>query len=204
MKVLLINGSPNEKRCTYTALSEVAGALEAQGVETEIAWIGRNPVRGCLGCGGCSKRGDNRCIFDDDVVNGLIEKAVTADGLVVGTPVFYAGANGALLAVLDRMFYAASKALRFKPAAAMASARRAGTTPAIDQVNKYFQICCMPVVTSTYWPMVHGQSAEQVREDAEGMQIMRGLGTNMAWMLQATASVPAPEVERKIMTNFIR
>lgn len=204
MKVLLINGSPNEKRCTYTALSEVAGALEAQGVETEIAWIGRNPVRGCLGCGGCSKRGDNRCIFDDDVVNGLIEKAVTADGLVVGTPVFYAGANGALLAVLDRMFYAASKALRFKPAAAVASARRAGTTPAIDQVNKYFQICCMPVVTSTYWPMVHGQSAEQVREDAEGMQIMRGLGANMAWMLQATASVPAPEVERKIMTNFIR
>lgn len=204
MKVLLINGSPNEKRCTYTALSEVAGALEAQGVETEIAWIGRNPVRGCLGCGGCSKRGDNRCIFDDDVVNGLIEKAVAANGLVVGTPVFYAGANGALLAVLDRMFYAASKALRFKPAAAVASARRAGTTPAIDQVNKYFQICCMPVVTSTYWPMVHGQSAEQVREDAEGMQIMRGLGTNMAWMLQATASVPAPEVERKIMTNFIR
>lgn len=204
MKVLLINGSPNEKRCTYTALSEVAGALEAQGVETEIAWIGRNPVRGCLGCGGCSKRGDNRCIFDDDVVNGLIEKTVAADGLVVGTPVFYAGANGALLAVLDRMFYAASKALRFKPAAAVASARRAGTTPAIDQVNKYFQICCMPVVTSTYWPMVHGQSAEQVREDAEGMQIMRGLGTNMAWMLQATASVPVPEVERKIMTNFIR
>lgn len=204
MKVLLINGSPNEKRCTYTALSEVAGALEAQGIETEIAWIGRNPVRGCLGCGGCSKRGDNRCIFDDDVVNGLIEKTVAADGLVVGTPVFYAGANGALLAVLDRMFYAASKALRFKPAAAVASARRAGTTPAIDQVNKYFQICCMPVVTSTYWPMVHGQSAEQVREDAEGMQIMRGLGTNMAWMLQATASVPAPEVERKIMTNFIR
>lgn len=204
MKVLLINGSPNERRCTYTALAEVAGALETQGIETEIAWIGRDPVRGCLGCGGCSKRGDNRCIFDDDVVNGLVEKAVAADGIVVGTPVFYAGANGALLAVLDRMFYAASKALRFKPAAAVASARRAGTTPAIDQVNKYFQIACMPVVSSTYWPMVHGQSVDQVREDAEGMQIMRGLGTNMAWMLQATASVPAPEVERKIMTNFIR
>lgn len=204
MKVLLINGSPNERRCTYTALGEVADALEAQGVETEIAWIGRDPVRGCLGCGGCSKRGDNRCIFDDDVVNGLIEKAVAADGIVVGTPVFYAGANGALLAVLDRMFYAASKALRFKPAAAVASARRAGTTPAIDQVNKYFQIACMPVVSSTYWPMVHGQGVEQVREDAEGMQIMRGLGTNMAWMLQATSSVPAPEVERKIVTSFIR
>lgn len=117
MKVLLVNGSPNEKRCTYTALSEVAGALEAQGVDAEIAWIGRDPVRGCLGCGGCSKRGDNRCIFDDDVANGLIEKAVEADGLVVGTPVFYAGANGALMAVLDRLFYAASARLRFKPAA---------------------------------------------------------------------------------------
>ena len=204
MKALLINGSPNEKRCTHTALSEVASALEAQGIETEIAWIGRDPVRGCLGCGGCAKRGDNRCIFDDDVVNGLIEKAVAADGIVVGTPVFYAGANGALLAVLDRMFYAASKALRFKPAAAVASARRAGTTPAIDQINKYFQISCMPVVSSTYWPMVHGQSVEQVREDAEGLQTMRVLGTNMAWMLSAAAATPAPEVERKIMTNFIR
>ena len=180
MKVLLVNGSPNEKRCTYTALSEVAGALEAQGVDTEIAWIGRDPVRGCLGCGGCSKRGDNRCIFDD------------------------AGANGALLAVLDRLFYAASARLRFKPAAAVASARRAGTTPAIDQINKYFQINCMPVVSSNYWPMVHGRSVEDVRQDAEGLQIMRVLGTNMAWMLQATSAVPAPNVEQKIMTSFIR
>ena len=164
MKVLLVNGSPNEKRCTYTALSEVAGALEAQGVDTEIAWIGRDPVRGCLGCGGCSKRGDNRCIFDDDVANGLIEKAVEADGLVVGTPVFYAGANGALLAVLDRLFYAASARLRFKPAAAVASARRAGTTPAIDQINKYFQINCMPVVSSNYWP--HGARPKRRRRTA--------------------------------------
>lgn len=204
MKVLLINGSPNEKRCTYTALSEVASALEAEGVETEIAWIGREPLRGCLGCSGCAKRGDGRCIFDDDVVNSLIEKAEAADGLVVGSPVFYAGANGALLAVLDRMFYAASARLRFKPAAAVASARRAGTTPALDQINKYFQINCMPVVSSNYWPMVHGQSVEQVRQDAEGLQIMRTLGTNMAWLLKATAQVPAPEVEPKIMTNFIR
>ena len=163
MKVLLVNGSPNEKRCTYTALSEVAGALEAQGVDTEIAWIGRDPVRGCLGCGGCSKRGDNRCIF-----------------------------------------YAASARLRFKPAAAVASARRAGTTPAIDQINKYFQINCMPVGSSNYWPMVHGRSVEDVRQDAEGLQIMRVLGTNMAWMLQATSAVPAPNVEQKIMTSFIR
>lgn len=204
MKVLLINGSPNEKRCTYTALSEVAGALESEGVETEIAWIGRDPVRGCIGCSGCAKLGDSRCVFDDDVVNMLAEKAVEADGLVVGTPVFYAGANGALLAVLDRLFYAASRQLRFKPAAAVASARRAGTTPAIDQVNKYFQISCMPVVSSTYWPMVHGQSVEQVRQDEEGMQTMRVLGRNMAWLLKATAEALQPEVERKIMTNFVR
>lgn len=204
MKVLLINGSANKDRCTYTALAEVAGALEAEGVETEIAWIGRDPVRGCIGCGGCAKRGNARCIFDDDVVNGLIEKAETADGIVVGTPVYYAGANGALLAVLDRMFYAASSHLRFKPAAAIASARRAGTTPAIDQVNKYFQISCMPVVSSNYWPMVHGKTAEDVAQDAEGLQIMRVLGKNMAWLLNAVATVPTPEVEPKVMTNFIR
>ncbi len=204
MKVLLINGSPNKRRCTYTALSEVQGALEAEGIETEMAWIGNGPIRGCTGCGTCSKRGDHRCIFDDDVVNGLIEKVEASDGLVVGTPVYYAGANGALLAVLDRMFYAASATFRFKPSAGIASARRAGTTPAIDQINKYFQINCMPVVSSSYWPMVHGQSAEQVRQDQEGMQVMRVLGKNMAWMLRATATIPAPDVEPKVMTNFIR
>lgn len=204
MKVLLINGSPNKERCTYTALNEVAKALNEEGVESEIAWIGRDPIRGCLGCGGCVKRGDRRCIFNDDVVNTLIDKAKAADGLVVGSPVFFAGANGALLAVLDRMFYAASSALRFKPAAAVASARRAGTTPTLDQINKYFQISCMPVVSSNYWPMVHGRSVDDVLKDEEGLQIMRVLGRNMAWLLRATSSVPAPEVEPKIMTNFIR
>ena len=209
MKVLLINGSPNEKRCTYTALSEVASSLESNGVETEITWIGNDPLRGCTGCGGCGKKGDFRCIYNDDIVNTLIEKAEAADGIVVGTPVFYAGANGALLAALDRMFYAASSQMRFKPAAAVASARRAGTTPALDQINKYFQISCMPVVSSNYWTMVHGQSAEQVRQDKEGLQIMRILGKNMAWMLHSLeaarkAGVSNPEVEQKIATNFIR
>ncbi len=209
MKVLLINGSPNEKRCTYTALREAGDALEAQGIETEVAWIGRDPIRGCLGCGGCSKRGDHRCIFDDDVVNGLIEQAQSADGIIVGTPVYYAGANGAVLSVLDRMFYAASATLRFKPAAGIASARRAGTTPAIDQINKYFAFNCMPLVPSNYWAMVHGKSADDVRKDEEGLQIMRVLGTNMAWMLKSfeaarAAGVQAPEVEPKIATNFIR
>lgn len=209
MKVLLINGSPNKERCTYTALSQTAKALETEGIETEIAWIGREPLRGCLGCAGCAKRGDHRCIFDDDVVNGLIEKAEQADGIIVGTPVFYAGANGALLSVLDRMFYAASANLRFKPAAGIASARRAGTTPAIDQINKYFQINCMPIVSSNYWPMVHGKSADDVRQDEEGLQIMRVLGKNMAWMLRTfesarTHGITTPDVEPKTMTNFIR
>lgn len=209
MNVLLINGSPNEKRCTYTALAEAASALEAEGISTDIAWIGRDPLRGCNGCSGCSKRGDNRCIFDDDIVNSLIERAQKADGIIVGTPVYYAGANGALLAALDRLFYAASSTLRFKPAAGIASARRAGTTPAIDQVNKYFQINCMPVVSSNYWPMVHGKNADDVKQDAEGLQIMRVLGKNMAWILRSlevarSAGVPTPDVEAKIMTDFIR
>ena len=209
MNVLLINGSPNEKRCTYTALAEVAGALQAEGVDTEIAWIGRDPVRGCLGCGGCAKQGNGRCIFGDDVVNGLIEKMEHADGLVVGTPVYYAGANGALLAVLDRMFYAGSAAMAFKPAAGVASARRAGTTPSIDQINKYFQISCMPVVSSSYWPMVHGQSTDEVRQDGEGLHTMRTLGRNMAWMLKSldaarAAGIEPPAMEPKIRTNFIR
>lgn len=209
MKVLLINGSPHEKRCTYTALSTVASSLEAEGIATETAWIGHDPLRGCNGCGGCSKRGDYRCIYDDDIVNDLIARAEGADGFVVGTPVYYAGANGALLAVLDRMFYAASARFRFKPAAAIASARRAGTTPAIDQVNKYFQFNCMPVVSSNYWPMVHGQNADQVLQDEEGLQIMRVLGKNMAWMLTSLeaarlAGIDNPTLEPKIMTNFIR
>lgn len=209
MKVLLINGSPNEDRCTYTALAEAARSLEAEGVETEIAWIGRDPLRGCIGCGGCSKLGNNRCIFDDDVVNRLLEKAERADGYLVGSPVFYAGANGALLAVLDRMFYAGGAIMQFKPAAGIASARRAGTTPAIDQINKYFQINKMPVVSSTYWPMVHGQSAEQVLQDEEGLQTMRMLGKNMAWMLRCIEADRAagndhPQMEAKIATNFIR
>ncbi len=209
MKVLLINGSPNKERCTYTALREVADALEAEGVDCEFAWVGRDAVRGCLGCGACSRKGEGRCVFNDDVANGIIEQAKAADGIVVGTPVFYAGANGALLALLDRVFMAAASELKFKPAAAIASARRAGTTPAIDQVNKYFQFNCMPLVSSNYWPMVHGSCAEDVERDEEGLQIMRTLGRNMAWMLKSIEAaraegIEAPTLEPKVKTNFIR
>ena len=208
MKVLLINGSPHKKRCVYTALTEVANSLEEAGIETEVAWIGNDPIRGCQACNECSKDGASRCIYDD-VVNDLLDKAEQADGLIVGSPVYYAGANGALRCVLDRMFYAGSSVMAFKPAAAIASARRAGTVNAIDQINKYFQINQMPVVASTYWPMVHGNSAEDVAQDKEGLQTMRALGRNMAWMLKCIESgrqggTPHPETEAKISTNFIR
>lgn len=210
MKVLLINGSPSKKRGTYTALAEIEKSLQAESIETEIAWIGSKAIRGCAGCGKCSANGDNRCIFDDDVVNSLIEKVETADGLIVGTPVYYAGANGAVLSVLDRMFYAAGSLMHFKPAAGIAIARRAGTTPAIDQLNKYFQFNKMPLVSSNYWPMVHGRaSAEEAMQDKEGMQTMRILGQNMAWMLRCIeagkqAGIEYPQGEKKVATNFIR
>lgn len=207
MKVLLINGSPNEKGCTYTALTEVANTLEAERIETEIFHIGKQPVRGCLGCGGCA-RNNHRCVFDDDAVNRAIDKAEKADAYVIGSPVYFASANGALIALLDRMFYA-GKCFAYKPAAAVVSARRAGTTASIDEINKYFSIRNMPIVSSKYWTMVHGNTPDEVRQDLEGMQIMRTLGRNMAWMLKCIqagkdAGIMPPEAEEPIKTNFIR
>ena len=208
MRVLLINGSPNEKGCTYTALSEAAGALEREGIETEIFQMGKQPVRGCIGCGGCARKGDGRCVFDDDAVNRALEKAEEADGYIIGSPVYFASANGSLIALLDRMFYA-GKCFAYKPAAAVVSARRAGTTASIDEINKYFSIRNMPVVSSKYWTMVHGNTPEEVRQDLEGMQNMRVLGRNMAWMLKCLeagrqAGIDIPEAETPVKTNFIR
>lgn len=206
MKVLLLNGSPHEKGCTYTALSEVAGALEAAGVETEIFWLGRDAIAGCAGCGACGKLG--RCVRED-TVNTALEKAKAADGLVVGSPVHYAAASGQITSALDRLFYASAGAMRLKPGAAVVSARRAGTTAALDQLNKYFTINQMPVVSSRYWNMVHGNTPEEVRRDEEGMLIMRTLGRNMAWLLRSIqmareAGLEAPEQEKPVKTNFIR
>ena len=207
MKVLLLNGSPHPHGCTFTALSEVAKTLEENGVETEILQIGAKPVRGCIACGGCAGKG--RCVFGDDIVNTLIEKMEQADGFIVGSPVYYASANGAVECILDRAFYAGGKAFVHKPAAAVASARRAGTTATLDELTKYFTISQMPVVSSTYWPMVHGGKAEDVAKDEEGLQIMRNLGRNMAWLLKCIeagrqAGVQVPEAERQYRTNFIR
>ena len=204
MKVLLINGSPHEKGCTYTALAEVAKTLEEEGIEAEIAWIGKGQVRGCIACGGCRKADDGRCVFKDDCVDELIGKAVEADGMIVGSPVYFAGINGALKCVLDRLFYSSSALLKGKPAAGVASARRAGTTLTIDQINKFFQIVQMPVVSSTYWPMIHGNTAEEAQQDAEGLQTMRVLARNMAWMLRGLDRQEMPITEEKVRTNFIR
>ena len=204
MKVLLINGSPHEHGCTYTALREVARTLEEEGIATSIFQIGKKPVRGCIACGGCGKKG--RCVFDDDPANEMMRLMGEADGIVVGSPVYYAGPNGALCALLDRAFYAAGSTFALKPAAAVVSARRSGTTAAFDRLNKYFTINRMPVVSSQYWNGVHGFTPEDVEQDREGLQTMRTLGRNMAWMLKSIAAggVPAPAPEPWIPTHFIR
>ncbi len=208
MKVLLINGSPRGEGCTYTALTEVASALQECGVETEIVSVGNRPVRGCIGCGTCSRTGSGRCVFDDDVVNEILAKAEEADGYVFGTPVHFASASGAITSLMDRMFYA-GKCFAHKPAAAIASCRRGGASASFDQLNKYFTIRNMPVVASNYWNMVHGNTPDEVRQDAEGMQTMRILGRNMAWLLKCieagkAAGITAPVPEAKISTNYIR
>lgn len=209
MKVLLVNGSPNEKGCTYTALSEIAKTLEGQGIETEIFHIGNKPVRGCIGCGACRTNGKNQCVFEDDVVSVLTEKVKEADGYIFGTPVYYASPNGAMMVVMDRLFFSAGKYMQYKPAACIASARRAGTTATYDAMNKYIGINNMIMVPSNYWNMVHGSKPEDVKKDLEGLQIMRTLGNNMAWLLKLLENgknndIAMPAAEDKIKTNYIR
>ena len=210
MKVLLVNGSPHPHGCTYTALAEVSGALNAEGIETEIFQIGAKPISGCIACGECARLG--RCVIDDRV-NEFAKIAKKADGFVFGSPVHYASAGGAITSFMDRLFYSdlcsGNRSFYLKPAAAVASARRAGTTVTLDQLNKYFMISEMPVISSRYWNMVHGSTPDEARQDLEGLQIMRVLGRNMAWFLKSkeagmNAGVPLPENEKRIFTNFIR
>lgn len=205
MNVLMLCGSPDREGCTYTALSEVAHALREAAVSSDIVPIPREPIRGCIACGACSKT--RRCAFGDgDGVNDAIDRMRASDALILGSPVYYASPNGALLSFLDRMFYAASGEFAYKPGAAVVSARRAGTTASLDVLNKYFLISNMPVVPSQYWNMVHGNSPDEVRQDREGLQIMRTLGRNMAWMLRCIAAgdaPPTPETPR-MRTNFIQ
>ncbi len=206
MKVVLVNGSSHEKGCTYTALSEVAKALQANGVETEIYQLHGKEMTGCRGCGACRKAG--KCVFDDGILHDFLQKAATADGFVFGSPVYYASASGNLISFMDRLFYHGGKHFAYKPAAAVVSCRRAGASTTFDVINKYFAINSMPIVSSNYWNEVHGNTAEEVLKDEEGLQTMRILGNNMAWLLKCLklgkeAGVE-PVKEEKIKTNFIR
>lgn len=204
MKVLLVNGSPHREGNTYLALSEVARALEAEGIDTEIVSIGTKPIPGCIACGQCSRIG--HCAFNDEAYVTIREKLATADGLIVGSPVYFAGPNGSLCALLDRLFYSCAERLAYKPAAAVVVCRRGGASAAFDRLNKYFTIANMPVVSSQYWNSAHGRLPGEVMQDEEGMQVMRVLGRNMARVLKAglTASEHRPEPEERIVTNYIR
>lgn len=205
MKVLIINGSPKLNGCTDRALREVEDTLNKQGVETERINVGNKDIRGCISCNFCREHG--RCVFND-LVNETAAKFADADGMVVGSPVYYAGANGQLLAFLDRLFYSTSGVFdkTMKVGAAVVSSRRAGSTSAFDEINKYFTITSMPIVSSTYWNEVHGFTAEDVEDDLEGLQTMRNLGRNMAFLLKAVQiakqSEGIPEQERNYFTSF--
>lgn len=210
MKVLLVNGSSHPAGCTFTALSEVAQTLNGEGIDTEIFQIGAAPISGCIACRMCAK---TKFCAINDCVNDFLDLAQEADGFVFGSPVHYASAGGAITSFMDRAFYADLLSGRqnfyLKPAAAVVSARRAGTTAAFDQLIKYFTISQMPVISSQYWNMVHGNTPDEVRQDLEGMQIMRTLGRNMAWFLRCKqtatqAGVPLPLREDRVGTNFIR
>ncbi|MEZ3426036.1 MAG: flavodoxin family protein [Lachnospiraceae bacterium] len=206
MKVLMLNGSSKPNGNTYTALQEIGQQLTQEGIEYEIFQMGAEPVRDCIGCGGCSEKG---CVFQDDKVNEFIAKAKEADGFVFGTPVYYAHPSGRIQSFLDRVFYSSSRAFAFKPGACVAVARRGGTSASFDVLNKYFGISQMPVVGSTYWNSVHGRTPGEASQDAEGLQTMRNLAKNMAWMLKCFAlgrknGVSLPDTETGIRTNFIR
>ena len=206
MKVIMINSSPHEFGCTYTALREIADELNRLEIESEILHIGKEAIRGCIACGQCRKLG--KCVFDD-AVNAIAPKLIEADGLIFGTPVYYAGISGQLKSFMDRLFFSCSRKLAYKPAAAVVSARRGGCTATFDDVTKYFSINCMPIVSSQYWNQVHGFTPDDVRKDLEGLQTMRTLARNMAWLLKCIEcgkqnGIDLPEREPGISTNFIR
>ena len=210
MKVLLFNGSPNKEGCTYTALKEIADTLKSEGIDSEIFHVGNEPISSCMACGACTKLG--KCVINDKV-NEFVAIAETCDAFVIGSPVHYASSSGATVAFLDRAFYSASrsgkKIFPHKPATAIASARRAGTTATLDQLNKYFTINQMILVSGRYWNMVHGRTPDDVRQDLEGMQNMRFLARNLAWTMKCIQAgkdvgINPPTQEEVVMTNFIR
>lgn len=209
MKVLLVNGSSHLNGSTYLSLLEAEKILNSEGIETEIFQVGSEGIPGCIGCAACAKNKSGKCLYKDDKVNELIEKAKEADGFIFGTPVHYAAASGNITSLLDRAFYSGAAAFRYKPGATVVCCRRGGGSAAFDQINKYFTINQMPIVSSQYWNSVHGAIGNEVEQDREGMQTMRTLGYNMAWLLKCielgkeNGIVPSSE-EKKERTNFIR
>lgn len=208
MKVLMVNGSPDAKGCTNTALEIAARVLKEEGIESEIIQTGKGPIRDCIGCGGCGKL-DNQCAFSDDVANEIMKKAKDADGFIFGTPVYYAHPSGRILSILDRAFVAAGDNFAHKPAFAIASARRAGTIASVDVINKYFTINQMPVVSSTYWTEVHGAQPSDVLKDKEGVQTVEYGAKNLAWLIKCIEAgkkdgIKIPDNEKTERTNFIK
>lgn len=208
MKILLINGSPHEKGSTYRSLIEAEKVLKEEGAECEIIWLGNKAINDCIGCGACRKL-PTRCAFGNDIVNEIIEKAESADAFIFGSPVYYAHPSGRILSVLDRVFYAGSKAFRHKPAASITVARRAGTTASLDVLSKYITISQMPLVSSSYWCMTHGAKAEDVEADEEGKQTVRNMARNMVWLCRSIEiakkeGITPPENEYANRTNFVR
>ncbi len=205
MKVLLLNGSPHQNGCTFSALNEMCRVFSEEGIETEIVQVGNKPVRGCIACGGCKRA--KKCVFDD-IVNEIAPKFAECDGLVVGSPVYYASANATLVAVLDRLFFSTPFDKTMKVGASVCSARRGGLTATFDELNKYFFISGMPVASGQYWNGVHGSSADEVKKDEEGMQMMRTLARNMSFLLKSISlgkdRFGLPEKEVHLWTNFIR
>ena len=209
MNVLLVNASPHEKGCTYTAVSEIAKTLNAEGIDTKIVHIGKAMKHPCVACMTCAKTKAGKCVFSDDPVNECIELLKNADGFIIGEPVYFAGPASQAQMFMDRLFFSAGASLAFKPAAAIASCRRGGLTSTMDRMNKYFTYAQMPVVSANYWNGVHGNTPEEVVQDLEGMQIMRTIGKNMAWLIKCIEAgkkegIVCPEQEKKVRTNFIR
>ncbi len=207
MKVLMINGSSNKAGCTMAALSEIEDVLKLEGVDSEIYQLGNEAQFDCIGCGACRKA--NKCVFPHNNVNEFVEQALHADGFIFASPVYYAHPSGRILSFLDRAFYSNTDAFRFKPGASVVSARRAGTTASIDVLNKYFSIATMPIIGSTYWNMVHGIKADEVAQDKEGVQTIRNMAKNMAWIIKCIekgkdSGVTLPVLDRNDRTNFIR
>ena len=205
MKVLLINGSPHKEGCVFTGLSEISAALSAEGIDSSIFWIGNGPVQGCTACYAC-RSGHEGCVFKDALYNDLTAELKNCDGVIIGTPVYYAGPAGSLCAILDRICFSAGELLSRKPGACIVNCRRGGASAAFDRLNKYFTLLQMPVVSSCYWNSTHGMTPDETKQDLEGLRTLRTLARNMAHILKSNvrAAIPYPEMEERVSTNFIR